>query len=325
MGEAAAIGALVRDAIYRVDSLPGPEGLGEILWAARRGGGVAANFAVAYTRAGGRAVLVSSTGSDGDSEELLRQLEALGVSTRGVKRRSGGPVRLHIYEDEETRIFFLENRRTLRLEPAEVDPYLGAELVFTDLFTPEAALHALQEASAAGTPTAAILAHGLDAMEGWGLTWPMLLRAADMLDLLTTSLAVLRSLPQPRLLLERLTGRGEAVVTMGAEGSIVIGPWGALHVPALPVQPVDTTGAGDAYTGFYARLRLVEGLPPRQAATIASAAASLKCTRVGAWSSPGRAEAEEAAKTLKDRAVPLGRGDAVAYLLGRPGRRGAVQ
>lgn len=316
MGEAAAIGALVRDVIYRVDALPGPEGLGEILWTARRGGGVAANFAVAYTRAGGRAVLVSSTGSDPDSEELLRQLEALGVSTRGVKRRSGGPLRLHIYEDDETRIFFLENRRTLRLEPAEVDPYLGAELVFTDLFTPRAALHALQEASARGTPTAAVLAHGPQVMEGWGLTWPMLLRAADMLDLLTTSLAVLRSLPQPRLLLERLTGRGEAVVTMGAEGSIVIGPWGALRVPALPVKPVDTTGAGDTYTGFYARLRLVERRPPEEAAPLASAAASLKCTRVGAWSSPTRGEAEEAAVGLGSGTAAITREEAFGILLG---------
>jgi ribokinase len=54
-----------------------------------------------------------------------------------------------------------------------------------------------------------------------------------------------------------------------------------LEVPALKVEPVDTTGAGDTFVGVLAA-GLDLGLPLEPALRRASAAAGLACTERGA-------------------------------------------
>jgi sulfofructose kinase len=61
----------------------------------------------------------------------------------------------------------------------------------------------------------------------------------------------------------------------------------------VPVQVVDTLGAGDVFHGAYA-LALAEGKPALAAARFASAAAAIKCGRPGGRAgSPTRGEVEE--------------------------------
>lgn len=72
------------------------------------------------------------------------------------------------------------------------------------------------------------------------------------------------------------------VLTDGARGAFVrqateAQPW---HVPAIPVQAVDTTGAGDCFHGAYAAA-LSRGLAPLAATRRASAAAALAVTGYG--------------------------------------------
>ena len=47
-------------------------------------------------------------------------------------------------------------------------------------------------------------------------------------------------------------GVRRVIVTLGANGALCAGPDGMTHVPAFAVQPVDTTGAGDAFIGSLA-------------------------------------------------------------------------
>jgi len=80
------------------------------------------------------------------------------------------------------------------------------------------------------------------------------------------------------------------VITLGERGLV----WhkaderGAL--PAFPIQPIDTTGAGDAFHGAFAA-GLAEGLPWEELLRYASAAGALCCQRAGAR--PGLARREE--------------------------------
>ncbi len=55
-------------------------------------------------------------------------------------------------------------------------------------------------------------------------------------------------------------------------------------MPALAVEPVDTTGAGDAFAGVLAGA-LGRGLALPEALRHASVAAGLACTRIGAQTS----------------------------------------
>lgn len=81
--------------------------------------------------------------------------------------------------------------------------------------------------------------------------------------------------------LARALRRG-IVVTRGAAGVMaVLADGGAIAVPALPVAPVDTTGAGDTFCGVLAA-GLDQGCGLEQALRRASAAAALACLARGA-------------------------------------------
>ncbi len=75
----------------------------------------------------------------------------------------------------------------------------------------------------------------------------------------------------------------EMVITFGAAGALVATSDAPklVHVKAWECQPVDPTGAGDAFNGAYLVGRYIEGFHPLQAARWASAAAGLKVTRQG--------------------------------------------
>jgi ribokinase len=89
------------------------------------------------------------------------------------------------------------------------------------------------------------------------------------------------------------------VITRGAEGSIAMLRDGStIAVPALTIDPVDTTGAGDTFAGVFAA-GLDRRLPLDVTLRRASVAASLSCLAVGAQTAmPGRAEIEAAAERL---------------------------
>ena len=89
------------------------------------------------------------------------------------------------------------------------------------------------------------------------------------------------------------------VITRGAEGSIAMLRDGStIAVPALTIDPVDTTGAGDTIAGVFAA-GLDRRLPLDVTLRRASVAASLSCLAVGAQTAmPGRAEIEAAADRL---------------------------
>ena len=63
----------------------------------------------------------------------------------------------------------------------------------------------------------------------------------------------------------------------------------AVVVPAVPVRPIDTTGAGDTHTGVFLA-GLLSGRPAPAAARIANAAAAFAVTRPGPATSPTAAE-----------------------------------
>jgi ribokinase len=66
-----------------------------------------------------------------------------------------------------------------------------------------------------------------------------------------------------------------------------------MFLPAVAVDAVDTTAAGDTFVGAFA-VALAEGLAPHAAAARAQYAAALSVTRHGAQSSiPARCEVEQ--------------------------------
>lgn len=75
--------------------------------------------------------------------------------------------------------------------------------------------------------------------------------------------------------------RKGAAVTLGAKGVHWISLKENYVIPAFPTTPVDTVGAGDCFSGFFATA-LAEEKPVRESLVEACAAAALKIQRNGA-------------------------------------------
>jgi ribokinase len=82
------------------------------------------------------------------------------------------------------------------------------------------------------------------------------------------------------------------IITLGAEGSAIVGPGGATREASFSVPVVDTTAAGDAFVGGLAAALLGE-LPLPDAVRFANACGAMAVTRAGAQPSlPRREEIE---------------------------------
>ena len=88
------------------------------------------------------------------------------------------------------------------------------------------------------------------------------------------------------------------VVTLGKAGCVAFHESGVVRQPAFPVQAVDTTAAGDTFTGFFIAA-LAENLPLETCLCRASMAAAISVTRAGAVPSiPARSEVDQALAAL---------------------------
>lgn len=84
----------------------------------------------------------------------------------------------------------------------------------------------------------------------------------------------------------------DIVLTMGEKGSFYKNFEKSFFQPAFKVKAVDTTAAGDTYTGYFVA-GIMEGMPPEEAMEFASKASAIAVTRPGASHSvPERTEVE---------------------------------
>jgi len=97
----------------------------------------------------------------------------------------------------------------------------------------------------------------------------------------------------PRQAIEILANRfpnAQIILTLGEEGALWAHKDQLLYQPAYKVKAVDTTAAGDTFTGYFIA-GMVEGLETKQALDLATRAASICVTRPGAADSiPWRQE-----------------------------------
>lgn len=97
----------------------------------------------------------------------------------------------------------------------------------------------------------------------------------------------------------RRQGVSGVVVTLAAQGAYLSAGGVPTYLPAVPVNPVATVAAGDAFNGTLA-VALAERQPLQQAVAFANAAAALSVTRPGAQESmPHRVELDSVLQSAR--------------------------
>ncbi|MCU1537951.1 MAG: ribokinase [Humibacillus sp.] len=254
------VGSLNVDVGYRVATMPTP---GETVLGSDRTrsfGGKGGNQAVAAAALGGRVSFVGAVGDDEPARLYLEHLRRLGIDIDGVATLADAPTgeAVVLVDDVGENLIVVVSGANGRLEPEEVAARVRAaeaEVVLAQLEVPVAAL----EAAAAVLPKAATLVLNPAPMPPLGQGLERLLERVDVLVPNRSELGLLlgraepRTLEQVRACLNDLAFHGVVVVTLGADGAVVSPPHAPVqHVPAPAVDPVDTTGAGDAFCGALA-------------------------------------------------------------------------
>ena len=282
----AVVGSLNLDLVVRVARLAGP---GETVTGSdvfRNPGGKGANQAVAAARLGRRVAMVGCVGDDAAGRELLGSLADAGVDTARVRVLDGvpsGTAFITVGEDGENQIVVSPGANA-RLTAADVAAAGAAlEAAAVTLLQLEIPLEAV--AAAAATAAGRVV---LNPAPVRGLPGD-LLAEVDVLVPNRVELAQLAGAAVPETVEDAadLAGRLPAravVVTLGADGALVVEDGRLEHVPSVPVRPVDTTAAGDAFCGGLADA-LAGGASLQEAAHRAVRVAAAACLRPGAQAS----------------------------------------
>jgi ribokinase len=266
-------------------------------------GGKGANQAVAVARSGsreGREVrLVASVGTDEYAEQMVESWSEAGLSVDSVIRAPGhtGTALIMIGEGGRNYITAAPGANE-SLTPARLDELAetiqSADYILTQFEIPEETVeHLIRMSAEASVP----------------LIWNIAPMRVVRKDLAGRVDAVIVNETEAELLCGfevagtgggkraaaaiRELGTRAVIVTLGEEGSVVADEGGVVHVPAFPVEAVDTTAAGDTFCGCMLTA-LAEGLSLPEAVRFASAGAAISVSRLGAQPSiPCREEIDE--------------------------------
>lgn len=275
------VGHTALDRVYRIDAFPTRPTKVRALDHREEGGGSAANAAAAIAVLGGAVRLWSRVGDDDAGGKARRQLARSGVEVGTVITCQGAktPTAAVIVDANGERLVVSEDDHVLPMEPdwLPLGEIAAAGAVLSDLSWLEGTRAAFAAARACGVPTL------VDVDLGGGI---LLERVVDLTDYAIFSGPAFERFvagadDDARLAALRDLGVRHAGVTRGKRGYLWSGAEGRGAQEAFLVPVVDTTGAGDAFHGIFA-LALASGLAEAECARVASAAAALKCRRLGA-------------------------------------------
>lgn len=288
-----AFGSINLDLIFPLPHLPAP---GETVLGPTmtiEPGGKGANQAVAAARDGARVVFAGAVGADALAQDALRLMRVTDMDTTRIAVAEAATGCATICVDPQGRnLIAVASGANLAARATQVEDALlsPATTVLLQMEVPRAETESLiARARAAGCRIVLNLAPAAKLAES-------ALRALDVLvvnegeaGFLATHLGCAAS---AAALHARLGVT--VVVTLGETGLEAMAQSGPIRLPAHPIDAIDTTGAGDCFTGVLTS-HLDRGATLAQALARANAAAALCCTRAGTQGSMPLAVETEAA------------------------------
>ncbi|SCL45276.1 ribokinase [Micromonospora citrea] len=217
-------------------------------------GGKGANQAVAAARAGARCAFVGAVGADEFGQRLRDNLVGAGVDVAGLRTVPGPSGVALIAVDRAAENFILvapgANAALTDLDAADAAAIGAADVLLLQLEVPLPTVVAAAGLARAGGTTVVLNAAPAAPLPA------ELLGLVDVLVVNEHEAAVVAEADsaEPRVLLDALLERvPRAVLTLGARGAAYADRSGLrLEIAAPRIEAVDTTAAGDAFTGALA-------------------------------------------------------------------------
>ncbi|MDD7910068.1 MULTISPECIES: ribokinase [Pseudovibrio] len=265
-------------------------------------GGKGGNQAFAARMAGSETRMVGAVGSDLFGEPALVNLKSAGVDVRGVRVLDGatGLAMIGVDAAGENQIIVASGVNN-RVQAEWLDDVLheGDTLLLQMEVPSHVTAKAIEIAKLKGARVV------LNPDPATNPAVSELVEASDVIVASRKEAAALSRLngypEEPEEFINALAQPGRAIiVTLGNDGAIAHdGEKFIGHIPPAPVEPIDTTGAGDAFVGALVAA-LDRGSDLKRALFEASAAGGLACTRTGAQTSaPTGSEIKRVADQLE--------------------------
>jgi len=246
----------------------------------RDGGGQTATALVTLARLGRRVAAVCAVGDDDEGRSVLDGLRAEGVDTSAAVVRPGVETQcawILVDARDGERTVVCRRDAALDLGPDDVaalEPLERAGALILDLHE-ELGLEAARRARARGIPVI------LDAER----VRPFAAELLSLCDVVICGGTFLAEFTGERELdgqLRAVAARGPGIVaaTQGADGVVALVDGVRVHRPAVRVEAVDTTGAGDVFHGAFTHAYL-GGREPEECLEFAAGVAARSCADLG--------------------------------------------
>lgn len=262
-------------------------------------GGKGANQAYAAAYLGGDVTMLGAVGDDDSGKRLIENLKKAGVHTEYIKVSEGvssGVAWIAVNEAGDNSIIVIPGANQT-VDRAYVDSVMDvireSDIVILQLEIPmDTVEYVAKKAKEAGKyvilDPAPAQRLGEKLLKGLSIVKPNETEVMEILGETHTD-----EDPEEKLRVMKEYGVKTPIVTLGSKGSCMMDETSSIvSIPAVKVKAVDTTGAGDCFTGAMA-YAISTGKDLKEALVFASAASAYSVMHSGAQTSfPSREQAE---------------------------------
>ena len=252
-------------------------------------GGEAVNEAVAAAKLGMKTGILCALGDDAAGEIVLNELKKNGVDIRLVVKSEATPVTTMFVRADGTRKSVTNQAHRYNFHP-EKEPFLFTDAravilgsLFRAPFDDPESLHAV----VSGAKKAGQLVVADTKLPNFRfLTLEDIRDSLEQIDYITPNEDEARYFTEeeePEAMADVFLSYGvkNAIIKLGSRGCLLKNREKTIRLPAMPVIPMDATGAGDnLVAGFVSEI--LRGASPEEALRFANACGAICTTRIGA-------------------------------------------